>query len=1080
MDKTLDLRVRAIIGPEMAQLQRNLQQAGILGAQAGRNASEAGRNIEQGFQRGNRAAKDFNSTIQNTTKYLQLIKGVISAFLLYRGFSFLTMQAGQFTRALVDVQHQVGIIQTQLRDTGRDYRSDLTRNVMATAGRTGMSMESLARTEYEIVSANIAVADSYRILDLSAKAAVAGGLRDTELAFDAALSQVNAFDITFEKAFDLQFQTLKRGIFNYEQFTTAVGTLSEAFDSMGQSAEVANASAAAISQVFTGKQFERGATGLRNAVVRISEAPEDFEALGVAVADSNGEFRNFLAIAEDLNAVLGGMSSSQRAAVLKDLFPDERERRGINTFLGQLDKAEQFYVEQQFAAGSLNDAYETANDSLLTQARIFEQNLVPAMQPFVEAMSSLLGVFNAMDDMLPGFNKSLLTTATVAAIVGSGALLTGNRYPLSRAAFPVNAGPMMRGYAGLPGARLPTGIGIGAASLVPLASFTAAAGTPGGASRGDYFGSALGGAFAGGTVGGLPGAGIGALVGIAAAAFGSAFSEKAEPISKTFADRFSEALKDKSNTVADAFAKAIAGQVEIAPGLSLFQVLQGGGSYQFRQQMSGPLYNRRLSEGSRDEFMRAVQEGRASVTAEDIRMIQSGSVDPAELGFNKSEREALRRGESVTLREDLKGLGQIIKNSVEISLTSTDTRSKLAEGFTAFAEKASELSAFSGNENYRTALESLAADAFEQAFGPGSEVSQAASDFAVKMFEGGKGTDVFLDALQAAATGDFKRFLQLTGELDVGVEKLKMSFEALTSQVETLFTGDAELAASVFEKMGTEGEKVAEVFTRISQTMQAFQVLQSLNAMTATMTRSETGQEYSQRVLDWLGGGMKGPHPGGALQYISEEKNVLSMLGIDSTAAGQMLVDRLVADLGLVKGQFTTEQFVEALFQQDVAQVTEPLQLASNSLADSLFEAADQLRFGLLESTKFTADQLEMYGEEFKELNRLVRQRSILEELKGIAEFAGVGDKGIKGAMDILRAEMVNSGKALFNLLSDPASLAELIAKMEFGDVNVDNSNDYNFVFRVSGDTDLNTANAANFARQVIQFINEESRRSLS
>lgn len=1068
MEKTLELRVRAIIGPEMARLQQELRSAGLLGAQAGVAGGAAGREIEQGFQRGNRAAKDFNGTIQNTTQYLQLIKGVISAFLLYRGFSFLTQQAGQFTRTLVDVQHQVGLIQTQLSETGLDYRPDITRNIMRTAAETGASMESLARAEYEIVSANIKVADSYAVLDLAARAAVAGGLQDAELAFDAALSQANVFNIGFQKAFDLQFQTLKRGVFNYEQFTTVVGTLSEAFASMGQDAETANAALAAISQVFTGKQIERGATGLRNAVVRISEAPEDFERLGVAVTDVDGEFRNFIGIAEDLDRVLDGMSSSKRASVLKELFPDERERRGIGAFLGQLDQAEQFFVEQQFAAGALNDAYETANDSLLTQARVFEQNLTPAMEPFVDMMSQLLGIFNAMDKMLPGLNSTLLTTATVGAAVGAATLMTGGSFPLSQRYLGPGMGPMgMR--------RMPTGIGIGAASLIPAASFLSA--QRGGAQAGDYFGSAVAGGLAGGTIGGLPGAAIGAAVSLAATAFGAALADEAMPVSQSFSERFSAALKENAGDVASAFTKALANNIDIAPGLPLFEAIKTGGSYRFEAQREG--YNWLTGQGSltdksRAELVQAVREGRASTGGVPLQYQpgQTERMDPANL-------------------------------PVDIRLSADYVRTQLRKGFEDFATQATQLDQFKANENYAPALQAVAVDAFTGVFGPDSPISANAADFAVKMFEGGKGIEVFIDALQAASTGDFKRFLELTGQLDDASDRLLNSFSALTSRFEDLFTGDAELAAEVFTHMGTEGERLAQVFTSVGRTVQAFGLLQTLQAMTysSTSTHDETVEEYAKRqglgadsMQGWFGDFVRQSYvreaAGGGLQQSSTTDTVslLESLGINPNDAGKALIDRLVADLGLVKGTFDTQTFVDALFAEvDEQDIIDPLVMGANDFADALFTMADGVRHGFFDSTTgaprffdsmgYTADQLEMFAEEFEVLNRLVRQKSLLEQMKSIADFAGVGDKGIQGAMDILRQEMVNSGKALFDLMSDPASLAELVAKMEFGDVTVDNSTQNSWVVRFSGDAETDPSKVARFADLLMAEMDSRTRR---
>lgn len=1107
MEKTLELRVKALLGPEMAALQRNLQQAGMLGTQAGRAGATAGRDIDTGFQRANRSAKDFNSTIQNTTKYLQLIKGVISAFLLYRGFTFLTGQAQQFTRTLVDVQHQVGLIQTQLSQTGKDHRLDITRNVMSTAAETGVAMESLAKTEYAIVSANIAVADSYDVLNLSAKAAVAGGLKDSELAFESALSQVNTFSISFEKAFDLQFQTLKRGIFNYEQYTTVVGTLSEAFASMGQDAETANASLAAISQVFTGKQVERGATGLRNAVLRISEAPEDFERLGVAITDSNGEFRNFIEIAEDLDTVLAGMSGSQRAATIKSLFPDERERRGIGAFLGELENAEQFFIEQQFAVDGLNDAYDVANDSLQTQANIFQQNLIPAMQPFVDMMGGLLGIFNATDEMLPGLNKNLLTTATIAAVVGSGVLMTGNRFPLSHKFAGPAFGPMGMG-------RMPTGLGYGVAGLMGATAFSAGF-QPGRAGTGDYVGSGLGGAATGAMIGGVPGALIGGAVGVIAVALGDALGDKGGPVAVSFSEAFSEQLEMRAGGIAHAFAAAlkmeVAGVIPAGEEEGLLTLKKQGatsgryGTKEQREQLREIL--RRGGTVSFDDSMKVgnvtLGEGRGST------FTGAGDIDELDRTIDKSGFF----------------LGGAGSKTARISLSREQRNAAIRESMADFMAFRSDLSnvapveaarfGVSEAEFTKTATDQAVMDIPSDLSAFGRAIASGMGLFAEALAEGRVEMEDLDQALAILGEGTLEQqraFLEFIGVLESGSAEIERTFAVIAGEFSALFVGDANLAADVFEHLGAEGEKLANVFRSIGQTMHAFTLLKTLSETGITTTtpgttsRMYTNQQaYDKAYQD--ANNFIGPwQEGGFDQYIAERMShyasltttspatsqftsILSQLGLDPAAAGQMLMNRLVSDLGLVQGNFTTRDFVNALLaESQPEELIEPLKLGANDFADALFTMAEGVRHGFFDAQTgaprffdtmgYTADQLEMFAEEFKDLNRLVRQQALLEQLKGIADFAGVGDQGIQGAMDILRTEMVNSGKALFDLLSDPASLAELIAKMEFGDVTVDNRTTQTIVVRYERGPGGDMGDDIEQAQRIANLIVQEMRKT--
>ncbi len=1133
VEKTLDIRVRALMGDEMGKLQRHLESIGMMNMRAGKTGKEAMYDMAEGFKGADREARKLNGTIENSAKYLQLIKGVVSAFLLYRGFSFLTSQTSEFFKELVGVQHQVALIQTQLNDTGKDFRPMLTQNILRIAGETGVAMETLAKAEYQVTSANIKVADSFEILELSAKAAVAGGLKDVDLAFNSALSQANVFGESFAEIYDKQFQVLKRGIFNYEQFATVVGTLSEAFASMGQDVETANASLAAISQVFTGAQLERGATGLRNAILRISEAPEDFEALGVSVTDAAGNFRNFLAIAKDLKVALDGMGQRQRMTVLKNLFPDERERRGIGAFLGQLDKAEQFLVEQHFAADGLNEAYETVNDSLQTQANMFRNDLVPAMQPFVDMAGVLLGVFNGMDAVLPGLNKNLLTTATVAAVIGGTMLMSGGKLSMSRGSNSIGAIDMIGGGK-VPGTgiKVPTKFGMGVGGLMAATSFAAGM-QPGAAQGGDYLGAGIAGAVTGNMMGGPVGAAVGAAVSMAVLALGDAMGDKSGPVANNFAEAFSVELEKRAGGIADAFRDALNAEIKgVIPA--------GGGDSDFGLSSRGRPWGMKAfgTDEQRQQLEQILKMGGR------VGIYQSQST-PFGSSQNRKWFEGAEDVDAMMkeLKTEYAGFANV-KKRAEVQVTETNRRSMIREvlggeaGFTQFLQDVrsrapveSKYYGVSQEEFVKTSVDQGTRDIPSDLSTLGRETAVAMGVFAQALADGTKkadGTvvsmddlDTALDILGEGTLEQQKAFLRFIGVMNDASIAIETTFDSLAMKFESLFSGDADMVASVFQHMGTDGENLAAVFRRMATTMRAFELMKTMQDFETVNPKIEEQKAKAQKKLDeyravvneydtrgdtwtnqdgsqffvksWLSPDEVKRRDAYAAAADTQERriqrlddapgtNVLKSLGVDSMLATEMLTDKLVEDLGLVKGNFSTEDFVNALLTEatpEVPKLPDPkiLELATNSLADSLFAASDQVRNGILDGMSRTADELEMLGEEFKDLNHLVRQRSILEELKGMADFAGVDSSGIQGAMDILRENMIKSGKALFDILGDPASLAELIANMEFGDVNVDNSTQNTFTLRLSGDSSTDPANLARIADQLVALIDDRTRK---
>jgi len=1127
-EKTLDLQVRGRMGPELAKLQEHLRQIGLLankasgattkqGLASSRAAHEvtrlskaeaqaaqsngrlmnalregevamtrlaqrsgvAGGSMQaaamvgtRGFDTTRRSVRSLGGEILNTTNYAQLLRGVLSAFFLYKGFVFLQQQSILFFRSLVELEHELGIIQTQLNHLGKDFRPRVRESILEIAGNTGVAMQDLAKAEFEIVSANIAVADSFEVLELTAKATVAGGIRDAELAFNAALSQANAFSLgvtQFDEVFDRQFQVIRRGIFTYEQYATVVGTVSEAFASMGQDVETPNAALAAISQVFTGKQIERGATGLRNAVLRLGEAPEKFEELGVSVTNAQGDFRNFVDIGRDLNAVLEGMNQQTRARVIKDLFPDERERRGINAFLGQLDEAEQFMIEQRFSAGSLDDAVESVNDSLLQQSRILQQDLIPAMEPFVRLADLLVGAFNELEDLFPGINASLMTTAIIAGSIGGGMLISGGRFPLTRAP----AGPITRTTHALTRGRLPTALGATAGAAVPLTSFMAGR-SPGDLSSGDYLGTALSGAGIGAFLGGPAGAAVGATLSVAALALGDALEAEAPSVAKSFVEALKENLRMESADISQSIANALLG-VGSEFSASAVQAAAAGSGLGTRRETQEEHIQRIGGDSGVDRF--GAELGVKTADAW-VRLGNALGVplDASDTGGTVG----FRRGDVSTSASELRDrLAEVEETSAELGLTSQQAADSVATVRDGFLDMVAPLEGLKGQM-----LE-------EQVARRALIVGLAGSNL---------GLTEMSDLLDQLAGGDvsLKEFFRRVRDASLGAEH---SFGALAATIETMFVGELKGAAEVFSHLGAEGETLADVFGRLSRVSEALALVESLRG---TMVQvGETTTFTGKETLGLSRFGLPDIRPGKDLSAAQ----VAALQGIGSMTHSTFL-EELVAsgrvgrttepdrrsafELAFGSGDFDV-QIAEALLQTATQQgvdllnitpdqqatlrdtflnglmtfveegspfaglgdaIAEPLRFSSTSLADRLLEAADAVDHGLIDPMGFTGDSLHAMADTLQRFNRLVFQRGIVEEVGRVAEFAfGQGSipADVMSAMAEFEQGARQAAREFFGTFQDPKRFAELLAELEFN-VDVDNSTQNNFTFRVSGD----------------------------
>lgn len=488
---------------------------------------------------------------------------VLEAFVLYRGFVFLEQSIMGSVRAMMDLDRGVSRVMTQLPNFGQGMRGAITREILDTAKETGLAFDEVADALYQIASAGISGKAAFDALELSAKAAVAGGTNISN-AFNSALAQMSAFRLGVEDLddiYDKQFNLIKRGIFSYEQLTTVVGITADSFYQAGQSLETANAALAAVSETFTGPQLARGATSLRNLVLAVADKPDEFRKLGVETRNANGEIRDLISILEDLDSSLGSLSTGDRAEALKDILPDIRQRQGAVALLGSMDSLKRNYIEQRLALGDLDRAYKVVHGDIRSQTDILKTNIQSGFKPLAGLVGLTFEGINKMDKLMPGFTSNLI--GTTAAVTGLAIAWQYLNQTVSMSGANGITQQVSR-LTALQGFLKSSAFRYGGAAVIG-AGIGGAAGSHG-ASAGSAIGGILGGAASGaafGIGGGAPGIAIGAAIGGITSALSYGISAWRDSMAKasqeggrTFADAFAEALKDNKGELASSLAEA--------------------------------------------------------------------------------------------------------------------------------------------------------------------------------------------------------------------------------------------------------------------------------------------------------------------------------------------------------------------------------------------------------------------------------------------------------------------------------------------------------------------------------------------
>lgn len=997
-----------------AQIQQNkqiIQQMVQMGTLSKEQLSGINRALSSNaFPKVTRDAKAAGDAIKDMGDKGKFTVRVLEAFVLYRGFVFLQQGAVNTTKALIDLNHQIRLIQTQLPNFGAGQGDFLRQGIFAVSRETGVSFNQTADALYNITSAGYSGAQAIRILDLSMKAAVAGGLKDADTAFNSALSSINAFGLSadsLESVLDKQFAAVRRGIFTYEQFGTQVGVVSEAFATAGQSIETTYAAMATVSQVFTGPQFARGATGIRALAESLTTNADDFAAIGVAVLDAEGNFRDLTAILTDLKRVTDSLPTGEKASLIASIIPDTRQRQGLQALLSNLDDLKRNYVEQKLALGDLSKAYGTFESDGKKQLDILKNSVQSGFGPMADRVGELAGFINKADDAIPGFTSGIVAmTGAVTALALATSYLNKEMM--------VNGAMSTRGGAFANTLTSPIGGGRFGRYATPLTAGGAIAGFALGQGGADWgsAASAIGAGALSGSFGGPAGMAAGAAISLGTYLLSALTSSKADDAfkesGKTFAEAFAEALKERGGDVAAAYSKAFANAGLGTP-----------------------------SQAGFDIFTKGVLRGGGPGGMKTFGYRPDALAEAKRLGLPESSVQYLNQG-----GDKVFGL----------QAPPTEFRTRARETFLDVYRRINEdRAAITGSTSYMLASPenraSTLADATTGSIGKYLSMDEEAQKLFAWIFTSTKGLEQFSGALDAAARGPEALVDFINGLATVGIvaDNLAAKLERMSKAI----SGDFGVATDIFQRMGVKPDSAlgrALFQTQAVERAQAgMSAVQSLAALQINGTNPFGGAIDMDRLMQGFVG--YGAQAGDRIQQ--------SLGGADLTDEILKLFTGTAAGDGAANlSPFTTD------LENKVRYASEHL----NELGDS---------FG------YTAEALAQFAGDLRDYNKTVFKIGIIEEIQRLGEVAGYDPKTldpvIKGLIDGIKL----GGTSFADFFKDPTKLADLLAELEFSDVNVDNSINANVVVRISGDANLDVSKGAEIGQAIAMELNNVTRKTV-
>ncbi len=286
-----------------------------------------------------------------------------------------------------------------LLDVSRARYQALSKEILGLSTRIPQTASELAAAEYDIISAGVKLADSTKVLELSAKAAVAG-VTDTKTAVRAGLGVINAYGMRIGKlghVYDVLFETVKLGVTTFPELADEIGNVLPTARAAGVRFEEVAAAIAAMTKA--GIRTPIAVTALRGAINALS-APTDaakkrFADLGITW---KGLIPTLAAIREK------GLSIDQ----MRDLIPDVRARTAVLTLTQNFDQFKKTLGLTDRQIDALAKAFDKMKDTpenqlkeLGNQFTLLEINLGHLLS------AGIMPVVKALNEFLPDLGHAL-------------------------------------------------------------------------------------------------------------------------------------------------------------------------------------------------------------------------------------------------------------------------------------------------------------------------------------------------------------------------------------------------------------------------------------------------------------------------------------------------------------------------------------------------------------------------------------------------------------------------------------------------------------------------------------------------
>ncbi|MCK5682197.1 phage tail tape measure protein, partial [bacterium] len=369
----------------------------------------------------NTAATGLTTLNTNTTKTTAGFKSLSSsasgavnnmvrlaaAYGAFRGATAAVSVVTDFNTAMAEV--------STLTDASEASLAGLSNEIINISTQLPQTAGELATATYDIISAGVSLGDTTKVLELSAKAAIAG-VTDTQTAVNAGVGVMNAYGQevdSLDEIYDTLFQTVKLGVIKFEDLAENIGKVTP----IARSAEVnfTSLSAAIATLTKAGLKADIATTGLRGAITALStptpEAKKAMEELGISWTTLEDTIKQIA----DQN--LG-------AEVMRQIIPDVRARTAVLSLSANYETLETTLGEMNQAAGATEAAFEKMIATFENKFKLLKSTVIASIlknKEFAESLNMIADSSSGAAEGIGTLTSNLLTfSANIAT--GYGAL----------------------------------------------------------------------------------------------------------------------------------------------------------------------------------------------------------------------------------------------------------------------------------------------------------------------------------------------------------------------------------------------------------------------------------------------------------------------------------------------------------------------------------------------------------------------------------------------------------------------------------------------------------------------------------